>query len=141
MKDQFEKEYNELLTNGLKSNPLRLEYEQKVRELSTVKEQLLHEGYSTEQIAQILHSRRRELGVIYKDSAPPLFREYIWYATAQKYGDPLGPDYESLRSRKTLEQIIESASRPIEDLNNRLTLDGFKNWFEEHYSHEVSQHD
>ena len=79
--------------------------------------------------------------MIYKDSAPPLFLEYIWYATAQKYGDPLGPDYESLRSRKTLEQIIESASRPIEDLNNRLTLDGFKRWFEEQYTDQVTHQD
>ena len=141
MREQFEKEYRELLTNGLKNNPLRLEYEQKVRELSVVRERLFREGYATEQIAQILHARRRELGVIYKDAAPPLFREYIWYATAQKYGDPLGPDYESLRSRKTLEQIIESASRPIEDLNNRLTLDGFKRWFEEQYTDQVTHHD
>lgn len=68
------------------------------------------------------------------NSAPPLFREYIWYATAQKYGDLLGPDYEALCRRKTPAQIIESASRPIDDLNNRLTLDGFKQWFEEVYS-------
>ena len=133
MKDQFEKEYNELKVNGLKNNPLRLEYEQKVRELSAVRDRLLAEGHTLEAVARMLHSRRRELGVIYKDSAPPLFREYIWYATAQKYGDPLGPDYESLRSRKTPEQIIESASRPIDDLNNRLTIDGFKRWFEEAY--------
>ena len=140
MRNQFEKEYYELKVNGLKSNPLRLEYEQKVRELATVREQLFAVGYAVEDIAHILHSQRRELGVIYKDSAPPLFRKYIWYATAQKYGDPLGPDYASLRSRKTPEEIIESASRPIDDLNNRLTLEGFKQWFEEHYN-EVSQHD
>lgn len=133
MRDQFEKEYNELKVNGLKNNPLRLEYEQKVRELSAVRDRLLAEGHTLEAVARMLHSRRRELGVIYKDSAPPLFREYIWYATAQKYGDPLGPDYENLRSRKTPEQIIESASRPIDDLNNRLTIDGFKRWFEEAY--------
>ena len=30
-----------------------------------------------------------------------------------------------LREKKTCKQIIESASRPIEDLDNRLTLDGF----------------
>ena len=134
MRDQFEKEYNELKVNGLKSNPLRLEYEQKVRELADLRESLFAQGYTVEEIARMLHSRRRELGVIYKDSAPPLFREYIWYATAQKYGDPLGPDYEALCSRKTPAQIIESASRPIDDLNNRLTLDGFKQWFEEVYS-------
>jgi len=133
MKDEFEKELAELKANGLKTNPLRLEYEQKVRELAELRDSLFCKDHTTEEIAQILHSRRRELGVIYKDSAPPLFREYIWYATAQKYGDPLGPDYESLRSRKTPEEIIESASRPIDDLNNRLTLDGFERWFHDVY--------
>jgi len=86
-----------------------------------------------ENIAKILHERRRELGKIYKDAAPPLFREYILYATEKKYGDPLGPDYESLKKRKTAEEIIESATRPIEDLNNRLTIEGFAEWFRQTY--------
>lgn len=42
---------------------------------------------------------------------------------------PLGPTYEMLREKKTCKQIIESASRPIEDLDNRLTLDGFQQWY------------
>ena len=46
-----------------------------------------------------------------------------------KYGDPLGPTYEMLREKKTCKQIIESASRPIEDLDNRFTLDGFQQWY------------
>lgn len=136
MKEQFARELKELRENGLKTNPLRLEYEQKVRELTFLGEMLLAEGLSAEETAKRLHSRRRELGVIYKDSAPPLFREYIWYATAKKYGDPLGPDYAALRSRKTPEQIIESACRPIEDLNDRLSLDGFVQWFHETYEDE-----
>jgi len=137
MREAFEKELTDLKANGLKTNPLRLEYEQKVRELAVMRERLFAEGRSIEEIAQLLHGRRRELGVIYKDSAPPLFREYIWYATAQKYGDPLGPDYESLRSRKTPEEIIESASRPIDDLNNRLSLDGFERWFYEIHEKQI----
>ncbi len=58
-----------------------------------------------------------------------MFREYIYEATATKYGDPLGPTYEMLRAHKTCEQIIESASRPIEDLDDRLTLEGFLQWY------------
>ena len=48
----------------------------------------------------------------------------------RKYGDPLGPTYEMLRKRKTPEQIMESASRTIRDLSDRLTVDGFKEWYE-----------
>ena len=48
---------------------------------------------------------------------------------SKKYGDPLGPTYEMLREKKTCKQIIESASRPIEDLDNRFTLDGFQQWY------------
>ena len=50
--------------------------------------------------------------------------------TERKYGDPLGPTYEMLRKRKTPEQIMESASRTIQDLSDRLTVDGFKEWYE-----------
>lgn len=63
-----------------------------------------------------MHSKRRELGRQFKEAAPPLFREYIYTATAAKYGDALGPTFEMLREKKTFEQIIESASRPIENL-------------------------
>ena len=35
-----------------------------------------------------------------------------------------------LRKRKTPEQIMESASRTIRDLSDRLTVDGFKEWYE-----------
>lgn len=31
---------------------------------------------------------------------------------------------------KELAQIIESASRPIDDLDKRLTMDGFLKWYE-----------
>ena len=120
----------------MKSNPLRLEYESSVRELQKEKERLLNEGCPVEEIARLLHAKRRQLGVIYKDAAPPLFRAYILYATKQKYGDPLGPSYEMLRKNKSPEQIMESAARPIQDLNDRLTLEGFAAWFQETYNYE-----
>lgn len=129
MNTEFEKELEALREHGLKSNPLRLEYERKVRELVDLRDLLFAKGEPRENIARILHERRRELGRIYKDAAPPLFREYILFATEKKYGDPLGPDYESLKKRKSAEDIIESATRPIENLDNRLTIDGFVEWF------------
>ena len=97
--------------------------------LQSIPEKLKAEGYTEDQIARAMHEKRRELGQQYKEVAPPLFREYIYAATAAKYGDPLGPTYEMLREKKTCKQIIESASRPIEDLDNRLTLDGFQQWY------------
>ena len=148
MTDEFEQECRLLYEMELKDSTLRLEYEEKVRALSILREQMETEGKTKEQIALTMHERRRELGRLYKEAAPPLFREYIYYATAGKYGDPLGPTFEMLRRKKTYEQIIESASRPIEDLDSRLTLEGFRRWYLSKYSsteqeqcgHETWQH-
>lgn len=129
MIDEFEQELRLLQEEGLKNNPLRREYEKEVRELAFYREALFSSGKAKEEIAVILHEKRRELGKMYKEAAPPLFREYIFYATKMKYGDPLGPDFESLRKRKTMEEIIESATRPIENLDNRLTCEGFIEWY------------
>jgi hypothetical protein len=126
---EYEKEIALIEKMGLKTSPLRLEYEKKVHELRSMPEKLKAEGYTEDQIARVMHEKRRELGRQYKEAAPPLFREYIYEATAEKYGDPLGPTYEMLRGKKTSKQIIESASRPIEDLDDRLTLDGFQQWY------------
>ena len=126
---EFEMETALIEKMGLKTSPLRMEYENKVYELRRIPEKLKAEGFSEDQIARAMHEKRRELGRQYKEAAPPLFREYIYEATAAKYGDPLGPTYEMLREKKTCKQIIESASRSIEDLDNRLTLDGFRQWY------------
>ena len=129
---EFEKEIALIEKMGLKTSPLRLEYEKKVHELRSIPEKLGAEGFSEDQIARVMHEKRRELGQQYKEAAPPLFREYIYKATEAKYGDPLGPTYEMLRKKKTCKQIIESASRPIKDLDNRLTLEGFQQWYITH---------
>ena len=127
--NELEKELAEIKALGIKSNPMRLAYERQVHALQSVPAQMRAEGYSEEEIAREMHRRRRELGRQFKESAPPLFRAYIYAATAEKYGDPLGPTCEMLRKRKTWKQIIESASRPIEDLDDRLTMDGFLRWY------------
>lgn len=133
MEDEFAKELSILESDGLKSNPLRLEYEKKVKELSLLRDRLVTEGVSESDMAKILHYERRRLGEVYKDAAPPLFREYILYATEKKYGDPLGPDYEALKKIKNDEQIIGSAVRPIKDLDTRLSVEGFIEWYENTY--------
>ena len=129
MDEEFLKELKLLKENGLKDSPLRLEYEEKVRKLKELGAELRSKGLPEKEIAYTLHNKRREIGKIYKEAAPPLFQEYIYIATANKYGDPLGPTFEQLAERKTYAQIIESSSRPIEDLDNRLTLDGFIEWY------------
>lgn len=106
--NEFEKELAVIIEQGIKNNPLRLVYEDKVRELRRLAVQLREKEYSDEQIARIMHNKRRELGRQFKEAAPPLFREYIYAATAEKYGNSLGPTYEMLREKKTFELIIIS---------------------------------
>ena len=98
---EYEKEIALIEKMGLKTSPLRLEYEKKVHELRRMPEKLKAEGYTEDQIARAMHEMRRELGRQYKEAAPPLFREYIYEATAEKYGGPLGTTYEMLREKKT----------------------------------------
>lgn len=129
MDEEFLKELKLLKENGLKDSPLRLEYEEKVRNLKDLETELRKQDLSEKKIAYTLHNKRREIGKIYKEAAPPLLQEYIYVATANKYGDPLGPTFEQLAERKTYAEIIESSSRPIEDLDNRLTVDGFIEWY------------
>lgn len=129
-KQEFEHELQMLLIDGLKDNPLRKEYEAKVAGLAEVARELLAQGLGEEAVARLLHHKRRELGVQYKHAAPPLLQEYIYYATAKKYGDPLGPSFEDLCKKKSYAEIIASSSRPIADLDKRLTVEGFREWFE-----------
>ena len=132
--DEFEKEWQLLQKSGLKNSDLRREYERKVSELRKLPQKLAAEGKNEEQIAWIMHQTRREIGRQYKLASPPLFREYIYAATAKKYGDRLGPTFEMLCKIKSYQQIIESASRPIDDLDNRLTLEGFRDWYQSRFS-------
>ena len=138
---EFEREYELLLREGLKQSTLRQEYEKKVGKLRELPAELRAAGKSEEEIAQTMHRRRRELGRQYKEAAPPLVREYIYAATAAKYGDPLGPDYAQLRQRKSCAEIIESAARPIGDLDERITVEGFREWYRQREKTETERTD
>ena len=131
IRKEFEYECRLIKEKGIKDNPYRKIYEEEVRALAGMAEEMRKQCCTPGQIAKRLHGIRRAMGKETKMMAPPLFREYIFYATEQKYGDPLGPTFEQLLKKKTFAQIIESASRPIEDLDERLTLDGFVKWFKE----------
>lgn len=127
--DEFEAEWRRLQEDGLKDSPLRREYERKVAALAALPQQLAAEGKTEEQIARTMHETRRTLEKEYKLAAPLLFRAYIYAATAARYGDPLGPTFDMLCETKSHRQIIDSASRPIGDLDDRLTKDGFRAWY------------
>lgn len=108
----FREILSQLHETGFKKSPLRLAYERRLQGL------------------------RRACGKRFKEASPPLVREYVYYTTTRKYGDPLGPDYDALRRRKTDAEIIESASRPIRDLDDRLNEADFRVWYEEVYCKE-----
>ena len=57
MNSEFKKELGLLLHDGLKTNPLRIEYEENVRELAALRDSLLANGHSVEEAAKILHER------------------------------------------------------------------------------------
>lgn len=119
---------DEVVQQGIKSNQLRQDYEAQVKALKDEGQMMLEAGRSVSETAKYLHHKRRELGRIYKEASPGKFQKYVYEMTARKYGDPLGPDYDVLKKRKTDEEIIESSSRPIKDLNDRLSVDGYRQW-------------
>ncbi|MCY1521795.1 hypothetical protein D9M68_566260 [compost metagenome] len=92
---------------------LRAEYEQEVRGLAKLVEQMRFEGATSETIARTVSSARLALSRRYKDATPEPMRGRIIARTLAVYGNPDGPDLEYLRSRgKSWEDIIASAIRP-----------------------------
>jgi archaellum component FlaC len=91
---------------------LRQEYIKEVRNLAEVVDKLRNQEKTSEDIARMVSQMRRDLGIKYKDMTPPELREIYYEANIKKYGDPLGPTIEYLRSRgNTWEEIIASACR------------------------------
>jgi hypothetical protein len=99
--------------SGEKIPSLRQKYVEAVKSLRKKADKMKEEGYSEEEIARSLHAERRSLGVKFKNATPPNELERIYKRNIEKYGDPLGPSIEYLRSHgKTWGQIIDSACRP-----------------------------
>ena len=70
-------------------------------------------GKSSEQIARIVHGRRRAIQDAARAVTPPGQLRAILARNLRKYGDELGPTMPWLRrSGKSWDEIIESASRP-----------------------------
>ncbi|MCX7569304.1 WXG100 family type VII secretion target [Tumebacillus sp. DT12] len=121
--------------NSIKNHPLRQEYENSVKELSTKEQELRAQGLSNKEIAGELHQARRDLGLKYKDLTPPDLREYIYEINKGRYGDPLGPTFNSLLEKnmerglsteEAYQAIIQSSYRPNPDVDK--LLGGFKQW-------------
>jgi hypothetical protein len=96
-------------------NSLRERYEAEVRELVHLKDECLAAGIGVERVAQRLHKKRRAIGLRYKLRTPLFGRRgqiAIYRRNLRKYGHPLGPSVEWLRTRgRTWEEICESACR------------------------------
>ncbi len=68
-------------STSIKGNPLRVEYEDAVKGLSDLANELVTENMSDdalEAVARQLSQARRDLGVKYKDLSPELLKEYIY---------------------------------------------------------------
>lgn len=80
------------------SKPLmRLEYELAVRRISEGVGRMRQAGKTEGEIARWAQQQRRDLGERFKNQTEPNLREVIYKRNITKYGDPLGPSYESLR--------------------------------------------
>lgn len=93
-------------------HPLRQAYIKEVNGLKALGEKMARKGIDKKIIARMLHSKRRELGVKYKNLTSPDKLKEIYARNVEKYGDKLGPSIDWLRKKgKSWDDIIESASR------------------------------
>ena len=98
--------------NTSHAHPLRQAYIKEVNGLKALGEKIARKGIDKEIIARTLHSKRRELGVKYKNLTPPDKLKEIYARNVEKYGDKLGQSIDWLRKKgKSWDDIIESASR------------------------------
>ena len=120
--EEIQEILNDIKGDGFKNNPLRQAYEDEVRALKDLGEELLAGGKSLEEVARTLWQARRDLGIKYKDMTPELLREYIYEINLNRYDDKLGPSFEYYINEleKSFEEIIDSASRPTMILINYL---------------------
>jgi WXG100 family type VII secretion target len=115
--------------DNIKGNPLRMEYEGKVRGLGDDLQKMINDGKPIgEAEARHFYDARRNLGVEYKDLSPKPLRDYIYEVNTKRYGDPLGLKWEDalVKYDGDFQKIAEAATRPNPDVNK--LLGGFKDW-------------
>jgi RHS repeat-associated protein len=92
---------------------IRVQYQNRVRELSRLAKELRSSGKSSEEIAKILNTKRRALGRLFKNATDATTRQNAYARNLSRYGDKYGPTWQYLRSQgKSWDDIIESAARP-----------------------------
>jgi hypothetical protein len=91
---------------------LRIEYENEVSDLSGLVSTLRNKGKSSEEIAKIVVPKRNDLKEKYRElTSPDLVRKYE-QRNVKKYGHPVGPTAEQLKSQgKTWDEIIDGSLR------------------------------
>lgn len=103
---------------------LRNEYMAAVDNLKNEKTALLAQNKSLMEVAKTLHQRRRDTGEKFKNATPDDLREWIYKFNNKRYGDKLGPKFESLLSKakasgmsdeQAYNKIIDSSSTPLGD--------------------------
>jgi len=102
---------------------IRIQYMKKVNELAPLARTLRTQGKSAEEIARIVHRKRRALGRLFKNVTDAKTRENVFARNLEKYGDKWGPTIDYLRQiGKSWEDIIESAARPNSSIQELIKI-------------------
>lgn len=111
---------------SVKEQPLRKAYESEVAGLKDRAAALRQAGKPEEEIARLMYAERRAIGVKYKNLTPESMRRRLYDINAQRYGDPLGPSFESLVRKHTHDgrtdwaAITDGAARTNPDVDRLL---------------------
>ena len=90
-----------------------IEYEEEVRSLSNLVDELRVQGNSSEEIARTMNVHRNQLKLNYRKQTSPGLVKIFEQRNIEKYGNSIGPTAEQLKqSGKTWEDIIKSATKP-----------------------------
>ena len=124
---------------GVKNHPLRRAYEQAVPErIGPIAAQATDDlsDVALEQLARQANQMRRTIGEEFKDATPSPLIDYIWERNMIAYSDQLGPTFDWLMRRNTINRnmsardsylaIINSSQRPNPDIDS--VLGGFADW-------------
>lgn len=102
---------------------IRIQYMKRVNKLAPLVRQLRMQGKSAEEIAKIVHRKRRALGRLFKNVTDAQTKANTFARNIEKYGDKWGPTVKYLKERgRSWDSIIESASRPNTSLKELIKI-------------------
>ncbi len=117
----------EKIGTELKNQPLRQAYVAEVEGLAKEAQEMLAGGSTKQATAEAMWTRRREIGVKYKDMTPAPLRDFIYAVNQERYGDQLGPSFERLvqsaekKNQDPYQKIIASSARSNDDVDKLLS--------------------